>query len=64
MASFTLLNPIRTSRLLLLLLVAIVLPAMTLAAADLRQTINFNREWKFQLGDVAGADAAKFVDAK
>ena len=41
-----------------------VLSAMTLSAADLRQTVNFNREWKFQLGDVSGADAAKFDDAK
>jgi hypothetical protein len=32
------------------------------AAADLRQTISFNREWKFQLGDAAGADAATFDD--
>ena len=35
-----------------------------LPAADLRQTINFNREWKFQLGDVAGADAAAFDDCE
>ncbi len=31
-------------------------------AADLRQTVNFNREWKFQLGDAANADAAAFDD--
>lgn len=37
---------------------------MTLPAANLRQTVNFNREWKFQLGDVAGAAAAAFDDAK
>jgi len=35
-----------------------------LTAADLRQNLNFNREWKFQLGDVAGADVAAFADAK
>jgi beta-galactosidase/beta-glucuronidase len=35
-----------------------------LPAANLRQTVNFNREWKFQLGDVAGAAAAAFDDAK
>ncbi len=34
------------------------------AAADLRQTVNFNREWKFKLGDVTGADAAAFDDGK
>jgi beta-galactosidase len=34
------------------------------AAGDLRETDNFNREWKFQLGDVAGADAAAFDDSK
>ncbi len=33
-------------------------------AADLRQSINFNREWKFQLGDVPGAEATTFDDAK
>jgi hypothetical protein len=31
-----------------------------LTAADLRQVMNFNREWKFQLGDVVGAEAAAF----
>ncbi len=35
-----------------------------LRAEDLRQTLNFNREWKFQLGDVTNASAAKFDDAK
>jgi hypothetical protein len=38
--------------------------AMALPASDLRQTVNFNREWKFQLGDVAGAEAAEFDAAK
>jgi hypothetical protein len=32
-------------------------------AADLRENLNFNREWKFQLGDVAGAEAVTFADA-
>ena len=32
-------------------------------AAGLRESLNFNREWKFQLGDVAGADARAFDDA-
>jgi beta-galactosidase len=29
----------------------------------LRQSINFNRQWRFQLGDVSGAEAAVFEDA-
>jgi hypothetical protein len=36
----------------------------TAAAGGLRETANFNREWKFQLGDVTGADDAKFDDSK
>lgn len=32
--------------------------------SEFRDTINFNREWKFQLGDVAGAEARSFNDAK
>ena len=32
-------------------------------AADLRQTVNFNRGWKFQLGDVASAAPAEFADS-
>jgi beta-galactosidase len=38
--------------------------AATLSAADLRQTIIFNREWKFQLGDVTNADVSGFDDAR
>ena len=34
------------------------------SSLDLRDNINFNREWKFQLGDVAGADAVQFDDSK
>jgi hypothetical protein len=52
-------------------LVAWFLPGLFIAgsaapapAADLRQSVNFNREWKFQLGDVPAADAAAFDDAK
>ena len=33
-------------------------------AVDLRQSINFNREWKFQLGDFPGAASEKFDDAQ
>ncbi len=38
--------------------------AITSPAANLRQTVNFNREWKFQLGDVTGAAATAFDDAR
>jgi hypothetical protein len=34
------------------------------AAESPRQQINFNREWKFQLGDHAGAEAVNFADAQ
>jgi hypothetical protein len=37
---------------------------MLSSAAALRETINFNREWKFQLGDVTNASGAKFDDSK
>lgn len=33
------------------------------SAADLRHNQNFNRGWKFHLGDVPGAEATKFDDA-
>jgi beta-galactosidase len=49
----------------LLPLVAVMLcSSAVLPAAELRQNINVNREWKFQLGDVAGADASTFDDSK
>jgi hypothetical protein len=34
------------------------------AAPSSRETLNFNREWKFQIGDHPGAEAATFNDAK
>src|SRR6185312_16769508 len=49
---------------LLLVLDTIVFSRTAFAGTDLRQTINFNREWKFQLGDVAGAEATMFDDAR
>jgi beta-galactosidase/beta-glucuronidase len=39
-------------------------PALLFAAETPRQTINFNREWKFQLGDFPGAAAVAFDDSK
>ena len=38
--------------------------SLPVAAGELRETSNFNREWKFQLGDFPGAEAAAFDDAK
>jgi hypothetical protein len=35
-----------------------------LMASELRQVVNFNREWSFQPGDAAGGEAAAFDDAK
>jgi len=47
------------------ILSVLLLGPSPLAAADSpRETANFNREWKFQLGDVPGADAAAFDDTK
>jgi hypothetical protein len=56
----------RAKKQLALLLFAFMLAcsANVLAASGLRQSVNFNREWKFQLGDVASAGAAAFDDAK
>ncbi len=46
------------------LLLSGILPGLSLAAAadELRQTANFNREWKFRLGDIPGAEATAFDD--
>lgn len=43
-----------------------VLGCSALAAREdaLRQSRNFNRDWRFQLGDVPGASAASFDDGK
>jgi plastocyanin len=48
----------------LLFLTALLLPALLYAAEPPRQQLNFNREWKFQLGDHPGAEAVAFDDAK
>ena len=47
----------------IVLFVVMIVCSMALPAADLRQTLNFNRGWKFQLGDVVNADAAAFADS-
>ena len=46
-----------------LLMVAFTL-VTNASAADLRQTINFNREWKFLLGDHPGAEAVAYDDSR
>ena len=40
-----------------------MLAAGNMVAADLRDSLNFNRDWKFQLGDVPKAGAAAFGDS-
>jgi beta-galactosidase len=47
-------------------LVAVILlfSALSVKAAELRDSANFNRAWKFQLGDISGADAINFDDSK
>ena len=47
----------------LLFLGALFFATALFATEPPRQTIIFNREWKFQLGDHAGAEAAAFDDA-
>src|SRR5208337_4839210 len=57
-------NVNRRARFFLLLVAAFACSLAASPAADLRQSINFNREWKFQLGDVSGAEAPALDDAK
>jgi hypothetical protein len=49
-------------RLFFLSLLLVAVSAM--GAESPREIINFNREWKFQLGDHTGADAAGFDDSQ
>jgi hypothetical protein len=51
-------------RAILLLFVLIAFQEHSFAAGQLRQRMNINREWKFQLGDHPGAEAAEFDDTK
>ena len=41
----------------------LVVCRLVAAPSDLRDNLNFNRDWKFQPGDAPGADAMTFVDA-
>jgi hypothetical protein len=49
---------------LISLLSLLSLPVWLFAADSPRQPLNFNRDWKFQLGDHPGAEAAAFDDAQ
>ena len=49
-------------RSLLLLFLMLLGFSATAFADELREAVNFNREWKFQLGDISGANAATFDD--
>jgi beta-galactosidase len=49
---------------ILLCLVVFLLPGIIFAADTLRQDININRDWKFKLGDFAGAEVSTFDDSK
>lgn len=42
----------------------LVLHTLALNAQTIRKNININREWKFMLGDYAGAEASAFDDTK
>jgi beta-galactosidase len=47
-----------------LVLLAVGFSMAAMAADNSRQIVNFNREWKFQLGDVNGAEAGAFDDGQ
>ena len=47
-----------------LFLAALLLPTLLFAGAPPRQELNFNREWKFQLGDHPGAEALGYDDSR
>jgi beta-galactosidase len=49
---------------LLLFLAILLLPILLFSAESPRQQLNFNREWKFQLGDQPGAEATGYNDSK
>lgn len=48
----------------LFLVVALALTGLQAQEAPSRETQNFNREWKFQIGDHPGAEALSFDDTK
>jgi len=44
-------------------LIFLVLPMLLFGSEPLRETINFNRDWKFKLGDYPGAEAPTYKDS-
>ena len=54
----------RMKKLFAFALVLLVASRMAAASGDLRDSLNFNRDWKFQLGDATNAAATAFDDAK
>jgi hypothetical protein len=57
-------TPLRAGARRLLIGCLLLLSLGVAGAEDLRQILNFNRDWKFRLGDVTNASAANFDDAK
>ena len=49
---------------LISILPVLALCAQAQAAPDPRQTLSFNRDWKFQLGDFPGAESPAYEDAQ
>lgn len=47
---------------LLFISAILIVVCFNAAGEQLRETVSFNREWKFQLGDVSGAEAPGFDD--
>ena len=48
----------------LILLWLSLVPPLALSAGELRQSLNFNREWAFQLGNARDAETAAFDDSQ
>jgi beta-galactosidase len=44
-------------------LIFLVLPMLLFGSEPLRENINFNRDWKFKLGDYPGAEAPTYKDS-
>lgn len=55
--------PMRSACHRILLLGLLLLNPVHVSAEPLRQVVNFNREWLFQLGDFPGAEAESYQDA-
>ena len=53
----------RLIRMALVHVLLLSVSAGSAVASELRQTINFNREWLFQLSDTSGAESRDFDDA-